>query len=403
MSRPSSLLLALCLCSCGRPAPAPPPSLEQRVDDALDRAAKFLSSKQGPDGAFRSARYAAFRDGYSLSPLALTVSRLVGSPDRAAYGRGVDFIATVVQDGKVRSDEARPQYPLYAIAGGILVLNVPDNARHDAARSVLMRELRAMQATEEGGWLEADPSYGGWGYFPGSRRRPEGGEVGAAASNLSSTLFAVGALRLGGAGTDDPTMRRARTFVERCQNLAADGTAADRTYDDGGFFFGPDVPDGNKAGVLGTDAAGRQRFRSYGSMTADGVRALLQLGLGHDHPRVVAAARWLAGHWSARNNPGDFPDTSELRRESAYYYWVWSGAHALRALGQPTLGTPSGSVFWAQSLAEELISRQRTDGSWSNRYTEMREDEPLVATPFAAAALAVARGVLRGEQRTHRR
>lgn len=405
MRRPAFLLLLLASVlplACDEPAP-PPPSLVQRIDAALDRAARFLAGKQSADGAFRSTRYSSFRDGYSLSPLALTVLRLAGPLDRRVYRRGVDFVATLVHGGALRTDERRPAYLSYAVAGGVLVLDAPDNTRHDAARAVLLRELRALQATEEGGFLPEDPSYGGWGYFPGPRRKPAKGEVGAVASNLSSTIFAVGAMRLGGVGTDDPALLKARAFVERCQNFSADPATADSTRDDGGFIFGADVPDGNKAGGTGTDASGRQRFRSYGSMTADGVRALLQLGLGHDHPRVVAAARWLSGHWNPETNPGDFPDTSELRRESAYYYWTWSAAHALRALGQPTIGTASGHVRWAESLAKELIARQRRDGSWSNRYTEMREDEPLVATPFAAAALAVSRGVLTGDTRTHRR
>ncbi len=45
-------------------------------------------------------------------------------------------------------------------------------------------------------------------------------------------------------------------------------------------------------------------------------------------------------------------------------------------------------------LAEELLRRQRPDGSWSNHYTDAMEDDPLIATPFAAAALAIGSRVL---------
>jgi hypothetical protein len=52
-------------------------------------------------------------------------------------------------------------------------------------------------------------------------------------------------------------------------------------------------------------------------------------------------------------------------------------------------------------LAETLLAKQGADGSWQSASTEMREDDPLVATPFAAAALAVARTILTGELRSH--
>ena len=68
-----------------------------------------------------------------------------------------------------------------------------------------------------------------------------------------------------------------------------DPARADPAFDDGGFFFIPNDPGQNKAGPAGTDRHGRQRFRSYGTMTADGLRILIRCGLPATHPRVVAA------------------------------------------------------------------------------------------------------------------
>ena len=56
---------------------------------------------------------------------------------------------------------------------------------------------------------------------------------------------------------------------------------------------------------------------------------------------------------------------------------------------------------WAEALAETLLARQRADGSWSNPASEMREDDPVVATAFATAALGVCRIALTGEYKTH--
>jgi hypothetical protein len=191
-----------------------------------------------------------------------------------------------------------------------------------------------------------------------------------------------------------PAIRKALIFVERCQNVAGDGRAADPRFDDGGFSFSMTDPVRNKAGVAGTDRHGRVRYHSYGSATADGLRALLRCGLAQDHPRVVAARRWLEAHFSASANPGTFEPAREGDRDATYFYYAWSVAHAFRALGIAEIESDGHPVAWAEALANELIRRQRHDGTWSNRFTASKEDDPLVATPFAAGALAICRTVL---------
>jgi hypothetical protein len=148
------------------------------------------------------------------------------------------------------------------------------------------------------------------------------------------------------------------------------------------------LPDSNKAGPSQTPG----RYRSYGSMTADGTRALLRLGAPPDDARLVAATAWLDRAFDAAKNPGDFPPVAEIRRASAYFYWTWSAAHVARHLNRRA---------WAEALATELIRLQSSDGSWKNTATEMREDDPIVATSFAIAALALARVVITGESRSH--
>ena len=57
------------------------------------------------------------------------------------------------------------------------------------------------------------------------------------------------------------------------------------------------------------------RYHSYGSPTADGVRALVRCGLAHDHPRVLAARAWLAISADTSGGgvvfEGEVPDTVE--------------------------------------------------------------------------------------------
>jgi hypothetical protein len=354
----AGLALALALGAACRRAEPPPPTRLARIDAALARAGAFLTGQQADDGAWRSRTYAAFKDGWSLTPLVLLALRFT-SADAAggeAHRRGVEHLVTLPVGE--RGDALR--YPLYSLALGALVLNAPGHERHRPARDAMLGALRARQLAD-----------GGWGYD-------------LRTGNLSATVYAVGALALAGAPADDPALAAARGFVERCQDPG------------GGFFFSPADADANKAGADATGA-----FRPYGSMTADGVRALLRLGVAAEDPRLQAAAAWLERHFDPARNPGDFPPEAEVRRESAYYYWAWSAAHALRALGRPVLQTAGGERRWAEALADELLARQDADGAWRSRFGEMREDDPLVATPLAAAALAVTRQALTGEYQSH--
>jgi hypothetical protein len=63
-------------------------------------------------------------------------------------------------------------------------------------------------------------------------------------------------------------------------------------------------------------------------------------------------------------------------------------------LGVRDAATRQGRLDWAAALAAELLARQRDDGAWVNRYTDAKEDDPLVATSWAAAALAICRSSL---------
>jgi hypothetical protein len=393
------VLVAALLACGGKRQPAVSPELGA-IDRALARGAAFLVAHQEADGAIRSPTYAAFRDGYALTGLAtMALGMAPGDEAARAYPRAVDFLATLVAGGALRTPE--PAYPTYAVALSILVMNTPGNERHAATRAVLRQALRDRQLAPALGWRPDDASLGGWGYYPRSpRRSPPDGSVtdDLLSSNLSATLLAVGALTLGGVPVDDPALVLARGFVERCQNRVQP-CAGEPCPGDGGFFFSPAVPDGNKAGAV-PGAAGA-RFVSYGSMTADGVRALLRLGATPVDPPVAEAAAWLERHFDASANPGAFVAGAEVRQASSYYYWSWTAAHALRALGKPELMTAHGPVRWAQALSAELLRRQRDDGGWRNDSTEMREDDPVVATSFAMAALAVCRISLGGEHRGH--
>ena len=388
---------------CGRTA-APARGLSDRIDRSLAAAARYLASEQSPDGAWRSRTYGLFRGGPSLTPHVLTAAYFLRDADPAAadsFRRGAAYFSTLIgPDGRPR---AQLRLPVYTAAAGswLARLGPAAGAGGPGAQAAWVDLLHRHRLAARLGWRPADLDFGGWGYALDPPQRPEDpADIDGAAtgSNLSATVWGLGALRAAGrTPADDPAFAEALRFVYRCQNHPPDGEAPDAGFDDGGFFFRPGDPTMNKAGGAGTDRAGRSRFRSYGSATADGLRCLLRAGLPRDHPRVRAARRWLEHNFDPDRHPGAFPPDREGLRHALYFYYCWSVSHAFLHLGTREVRTGGGDgvpVRWAEAMADALLARQSPDGSWANAYADSREDDPLIATPFAAAALLICRRIL---------
>jgi len=372
--------------------------LVERIDASLSRAATYLVTAQSPDGAWRSETYGMFRDGMPLTPYVMSALFFLpqGDPEaRTAFRKGVNYLMTMVnEDGTLRS---RLSFPVLtaASASRMVVLETKD-AVHKHAQAAFLNIIREWQLTETLGWSPGDPEYGGWGFSLRPPKKPQSGQLRERffESNMVATIFGIAAMRSARIPLSDPAWKKVLVFVKRCQNFADDPARADPRFDDGGFFFIPNDALQNKAGIAGTDRFDQQRFHSYGTMTADGLRALLQCGLPKDHPRVIAALTWLERNFYVTENPGTFNPDREVLRNATYYYWAWAIAHAFDRVGIREFEQNGKTVNWTEELAEELLRQQRPDGTWANRYTDAREDDPLVATPWSAAALAICRKAL---------
>jgi squalene-hopene/tetraprenyl-beta-curcumene cyclase len=386
------------LAGCGSRAPVDhPPELSrvERIDQALSAAARFLLDRQSADGGWHSDVYGPFKEGPCLTPLVLrTLVALPASKDlEDRYRKGAAYLASQVgADGTIDAGQYGLNYPVYTSAGAAEILSQPCNARHRKARDAWLAYLRQRQLTEDLGWQPDDKPYGGWGYSPRLPRKPGPGEPlpPLTESNLSATLFALEALHAADVKSDDAAFRKALIFVRRCQNYRDDPQQREAAFDDGGFFFIYDDPVRNKAGVAGKDRSGRERYFSYGSMTADGLRALLLCGRPADDLRVVAARVWLEANFRSDRQPGKYAEDREPNRDAVYYYYCCSVAQALPRA--------SSKLRWAEALGGDLMQRQRKDGSWVNPLVPQREDDPLVATSLAGLALARCRESLTGER-----
>src|SRR5262249_34961896 len=135
-------------------------------------------------------------------------------------------------------------------------------------------------------------------------------------SNLSATVFALTALRATRCPQDNPAFLKALTFLKRRQNFDDDPARRDPAYDDGGFYFIYDDGTRNKAGPAGKDNTGRQRFHSYGSTTADGVRGLLAWQ-GDEKPDAVSRGRRLPK--GERQTPRWWMPADEVRERPSVF------------------------------------------------------------------------------------
>lgn len=391
-----ALLLAAGGCSRSPAAAVAEPDVRSpRIDAALAKATGFLRGAQSPDGAWRSDVYATFKEGDALTPLVLNA--LIALPDsqanRAAMDSGRKYLAKLMPGSGSAADQSPAiVYPVYTAAGAVMALRGTSDAQLAKSRGAWLEYLKARQLAETRGWQRDDPYYGGWGYAKELPNKPPAGQSAGplVEPNLSATVFALEALRGSGLPADDPTIRAALHFIERCQNYSDSADAADRRFDDGGFFFIQNDVVRNKAGAVGVDASGRQRFASYGSTTADGLRALLLCGLQASDPRVMAARTWLERNFSAAEHPGGYSKDREAARPALYFYYCGSVAKAMRAI-ERTDDAIAQSFGWRNRLADELLARQQPGGSWINAAVDVREDDPLVATSFAVAALAICR------------
>jgi hypothetical protein len=380
--------------------------LVKKIDNSLERAARFILDAQDVDGAWRSSHYGCFREGPELTPYVLSSLFFLpqgGDKAKASFQKGVDYLITMVgPDGMIRVPPQGFAFPVHtsSMASRVVVLASKDG-RHLRAQEAWLNFLLERRLGKDLGWETSDPQFGGWGFsirLPRKELKIAGEPF--VESNLSATLFGIAALRSAKIPATFPVYKELLLFVERCQNFSPDPAQGDPLYDDGGFFFMPDDEGQNKAGLAGIDRKGKRRFHSYGSMTADGLRALIRLGLPLDHPRVLAAKKWLEHNFSVTENPGTFTEERMDLRNSYYYYYLWALAHALQCYESAEIMTKDGRISWAREVSLELLRRQKDNGTWVNEHTDAKEDDPLVGTPWGASVLSICRQMMTGQDRT---
>jgi hypothetical protein len=341
----ASILLIVLVSACDARAGTTDPGR-----DAIAKAARYLWSKQGPDGGWHSETYGLLRSGQSLTPFVLLALIEVPLGPPIPTDLAFQFIrAGLNNQGEVgRSDPSLEDYPNYATSLALRAL-VRAGKRDGIDR--LGAALLRQQFRESQGWTPEHPAYGAWGMGGPLRRPPHTGHV-----DLSMTRHVIQAVALLSSPQGEERARVLK-FLDRCQNP------------DGGFMFSTVIEDANKAGV----------GKSYGTATADGLLAHLALHAEADTPEAAKALAWLKKNHRVDGVPG-FDDSTAKWWEGMLYYYLAASAQAFRQAG-------SGAEGWQKEMVRSLVARQRDDGSFKNASFLMKEDDPLIATTLALLAL----------------
>lgn len=347
-----------------------------RTTEPIRRAHRYLAAQQSADGAWRSGRYAAFREGDVLTPVvlwAMQAGRLESGAE-TVFVRGLNWLQTLTDTCFTReSPWPALRYPLFTASYAAQVFARHGDKERTAAWAKFIGQLRTSTAL---GWPAHDPMCGAWSdaSTPPHYITPVPDML---APNISATALAAVDLRATGG---DP--QSALPFIEGCQNFSE---GEPTKFDDGGFFFALDDPIRNKAGSAGHDGRGRERFHSYGSATCDGYLALRACGLPLEHPRAEAAVEWLRRNGEGLAHSGKWAAGREEARVSLAFYYSQALAAVLKDI--------PGSTGWIRrlraSMSAELITRQSDAGSWRGFAPDSCEDEPLLASAFALRALSL--------------
>jgi squalene-hopene/tetraprenyl-beta-curcumene cyclase len=338
---------------------------EAAIRAAVAKAAAFLEKRQAADGSLSA------EVGPAVTALAVTALVKSGTPVDAPVVQKA--IARLLSFKRADGGIYVPESPVsnYETALAMVALAACNQGgTYDKEIKGCEAYVKGLQWDEGEGKSPADPAYGGAGY--GKKGRPD----------LSNTQFMIEALRSIGVSENDPAIEKALVFVSRAQNLEGPANTtpfpANNTSEDdkGGFYYTPAAGGESQAG--GSPEGG---LRSYGSMTYAGLKSMIFAGLTKDDYRVKAALKWLGRHYTFKENPG--------MGQAGIYYYFHTAAKSLDVLGVETFTDTSGKEHaWRAENSDEILARQKPDGSWVNENAKWMEDNPDLVTSYALLALA---------------
>jgi squalene-hopene/tetraprenyl-beta-curcumene cyclase len=331
----------------------------ESVGAAAKMTADFLLKAQNKDGSFGEMGPSVGMTGLAVLALAEGGAN-ADEAVRAAVDRGVKWLLSFRQNDGGIYIKTMP-FNSYETSIAIMTLSAVDAAAH---REVIDGAVKFLRGIQDDG-TKNPLNKGGIGY--GSKDEQ---------ANLSTTHYALQALKAAGVKEDDEVWKRAVGFVAICQNSAETNSLEyAAVVNDGGFIYSPVESKAGKVAIRG-----KEGWRSYGSMTYAGYLSYVYARLSPDDERVKGAERWIAANYTLDENPG-------MKMQGLYYYYH-TFALAFAARGQKTLKLADGrEVGWAQDLGAKLLSLQDDDGGFTNPADRWHEGSRVICASYALRAL----------------
>jgi len=334
------------------------------VEEALDKGAKFLLSRQAEDGHFSDAQMPALT---ALPLWALNGVHPTNSNNQTIRQSMTKAAAFVLSTQRPDGGFYVPKPGRGGSGLGNYNTSVCLTALYETKLAPTAPLLKAREYVAASQLVGDDTMAGGFGYDKVSRRRY---------ADLSNTAYAMDAmartasleeLRPGGKRVD-LDWQKALSFVENLQKKEGP--------DKGGAAYNERTPQAGSS----TNKAGRVHLRAYGSMSYAAVLSMCSAQLDRSDPRVRNALDYCSRFWSLEENPG-------MGSQGLYYYFDIL-TRALTAAGVEHLTTPEGkTIDWRREMSARLLALQKADGSWANDNNRFWEGDPVLCTSFAMICL----------------
>lgn len=290
-----------------------------QLDRALEKGLEFLATRRRPDGSYGTGAYSGNVAITSLAALAFMANG--HQPNRGRFGRIVsDCLRYILSQenregnfpGFLHNPKASPHGPMYGHGFATLFLGevygmIPDRELRTQAHDALHRAVNLI--------LESQNQEGGWRYNP----KPMDADI----SVTICQIMALRSARNSGIMVPKAKVDRCVEYVKRCQDKR-----------EGWFRYMAQGGGGSQMGF---------------ARTAAGVVALYSAGI-YDGPEIENGLKYLQQYKPTGQQLG--------RMEMHYFYGHYYAVQAMYTAG--------GKYWsdWFPSIREDLINRQRPDGSW---------------------------------------
>ena len=341
---------------------------------AIESGLDYLISKQSPkDGGWHSQQYGQLKQGAASS--GLVIYCISHTPEsllkerQTEIARAKGFVRRRIQkEGCVGNQDGSLDYPVYATAMLLTAHLKMDLGISDADARRMLNYLLTSQCSKQNGFAKGNVNSGGWDIL--GQSGPTFGKTPGA--NVSVTFYATEAIKQFEDQNPKDQEPRSRMVQENAKQW---GLRISQESGDGGFYFSAIKSSPlNKAGAKHSGVP-----NSYGSATHDGIGILLNTGTELKNSQLQKSIEW-----TNRNSDLIVPGFEKQGKDA-----IWPNAlqYYYLAAYSRNISTMRDSKSRANKIITHLLQAQKKNGSWQNRASNMREDDPLIATSFALIAL----------------